>query len=126
MGFVPNRRTHDAIAEIHHLTSGTRNYHWVLEADIAACFDEIGHTPRLDRIRRRSKDKRVCNLVKAFLKAGVITTTGDRERYSEPLTVHCDRIAACHYGCRRPSCGRSPGLCGPKRSPTAGRRGASV
>src|SRR6266540_1421641 len=20
------------------------------------------------------------------------------ERYSEPLTVHCDRIAACHYG----------------------------
>src|SRR6266540_1383255 len=79
MGFVPNRRTHDAIAEIHHLTSGTRNYHWVLEADIAACFDEIGHTPLLDRIRRRIKDKRVCNLVKAFLKAGVMTTTGDRE-----------------------------------------------
>ncbi len=78
-GFRPNRRTHDAIAEIHHLTSGTRNYHWVLEADIAACFDEIGHTPLLDRIRRRIKDKRVCNLVKAFLKAGVMTTTGDRE-----------------------------------------------
>src|SRR6266511_1114499 len=68
-------------------TYGTRNYHWVLEADIAACFDEIGHTPLLDRIRRRIKDKRVCNLVKAFLKAGVMTTTGDRERYSEPLTV---------------------------------------
>jgi RNA-directed DNA polymerase len=78
-GFRPNRRAHDAIAEIHHLTSGTRNYHWVLEADIAACFDEIGHTPLLDRIRRRIKDKRVCNLVKAFLKAGVMTTTGNRE-----------------------------------------------
>src|SRR6266542_3124311 len=61
------------------MTSGTRNYHWVLEADIAACFDEIGHTPLLDRIRRRIKDKRVCNLVQAFLKAGVMTTTGDRE-----------------------------------------------
>jgi RNA-directed DNA polymerase len=50
-----------------------------LEADIAACFDEIGHTPLLDRIRRRIKDKRVCALVKAFLKSGVMTDTGNRE-----------------------------------------------
>jgi RNA-directed DNA polymerase len=78
-GFRPNRRTHDAIAEIHYLASHPRNYQWVLEADIAACFDEIGHTPLLDRVRRRIKDKRVCALVKAFLKAGVMTATGDRE-----------------------------------------------
>jgi RNA-directed DNA polymerase len=78
-GFRPNRRAHDAIAEIHYLASETRNYHWALEADIAACFDEIGHTPLLDRVRRRIKDKRVGNLVKAFLKSGVMTTTGNRE-----------------------------------------------
>jgi RNA-directed DNA polymerase len=78
-GFRPNRRTHDAIAEIHHLASEPSNYHWVLEADIAACFDEIGHTPLLDRVRARIKDKRVCALVRAFLKAGVMTTVGDRE-----------------------------------------------
>jgi RNA-directed DNA polymerase len=78
-GFRPNRRTHDAIAEVHYLASHPRNYQWVLEADIAACFDEIGHTPLLDRVRRRIKDKRVCALVKAFLKAGVMTATGDRE-----------------------------------------------
>jgi len=78
-GFRPNRRTHDAIAEIHHFTSEPVNYRWVLEADIAACFDEIGHTPLLDRIRHRIKDKRVCALVKAFLKSGVMTATGDRE-----------------------------------------------
>ena len=78
-GFRPNRRTHDAIAEIHLLASGTSTYHWVLEADIAACFDEIGHTPLLGRVRRRIKDKRVCALVKAFLKAGVMTAAGDRE-----------------------------------------------
>jgi RNA-directed DNA polymerase len=78
-GFRPNRRTHDAVAEIHHLASEPINYHWVLEADIAACFDEIGHTPLLDRMRRRIKDKRVCALVKAFLKSGVMTTIGDRE-----------------------------------------------
>jgi RNA-directed DNA polymerase len=78
-GFRPNRRTHDAIAEIHHFASRPREYHWVLEADIAACFDEIGHTPLLERVRRRIKDKHVCVLVKAFLKAGILTDRGDRE-----------------------------------------------
>jgi RNA-directed DNA polymerase len=78
-GFRPNRRTHDAVAEIHYLASESRNYRWVLEADIAACFDEIGHTPLLDRLRARIKDKRVCALVKAFLKAGILTELGDRE-----------------------------------------------
>jgi len=38
-GFRPNRRAHDAIAEIHYLASRPRNYEWVLEADIRACLD---------------------------------------------------------------------------------------
>src|SRR5258708_23830910 len=78
-GFRPNRRAHDAIAEIHHLTSRPSNYHWVLEADIKACFDEISHMALMDRLRARIKDKRVCALVKAFLKSGVLTELGDRE-----------------------------------------------
>jgi RNA-directed DNA polymerase len=51
----------------------------VLEADIQACFDEIGHTPLLARMRHRIKDKRVLGLVKAFLKSGVMTAFGGRE-----------------------------------------------
>ena len=43
-GFRPKRRAQDAIAEIHHVASPTRNYEWVFEADITACFDEIDHT----------------------------------------------------------------------------------
>jgi len=78
-GFRPIRRPHDAIAEIHHLASAPRNYHWVLECDIRACFDEISHTALVDRLRVRIKDKRVCGLVKAFLKSGVLTELGDRE-----------------------------------------------
>jgi RNA-directed DNA polymerase len=78
-GFRPIRRPHDAIAEIHHLASGNRNYHWVLECDIRACFDEISHTALVDRLRVRVKDKRVCGLVKAFLKSGILTELGDRE-----------------------------------------------
>lgn len=78
-GFRPNRRAQDAIAEIHHLASGTRKYHWVLEADIKACFDEISHTALMARLRARIKDKRICALVKAFLKSGIMTKAGDRE-----------------------------------------------
>jgi RNA-directed DNA polymerase len=48
-GFRPNRRAHDAIAEIHHFTS--KSYQWVLEADIEACFDMIDHTALMDRLR---------------------------------------------------------------------------
>jgi len=76
-GFRPKRRAQDAIAEVQHMT--TRGYTWVLEADIQACFDEIDHVALMGRVRRRIKDKRVLALVRAFLKAGVLTDAGDRE-----------------------------------------------
>ena len=73
-GFRPRRRAQDAIAEIHHFV--TLGYHWVFEADIEACFDRIDHSALLQRIRGRVGDKRVLALVKAFLKAGVLTEDG--------------------------------------------------
>jgi RNA-directed DNA polymerase len=73
-GFRPKRRAQDAIAEIHFL--GSRTYEWVFEADITACFDEIDHTALMGRVRRRIGDKRVLGLVKAFLRAGVLTEDG--------------------------------------------------
>jgi RNA-directed DNA polymerase len=76
-GFRPNRRAQDAIAEIH--LFGTNKYEWVLEADIKACFDEISHTALMDRFRARIKDKRICSLVKAFLKSGIFTELGGKE-----------------------------------------------
>ncbi|MGW1659430.1 group II intron reverse transcriptase/maturase, partial [Streptomyces atratus] len=69
-GFRPKRRAHDAVAEVRHLTS--RSYEWIVEGDIAACFDEISHPALMDRVRRRIGDKRVLALVKAFLKAGIL------------------------------------------------------
>lgn len=80
-GFRPERRAQDAIAEIHHFT--TQHYEWVFEADIEACFDSIDHTALLDRIRRRVKDKRVLTLIKAFLKAGILSEDGiDRDTHT--------------------------------------------
>jgi RNA-directed DNA polymerase len=52
----------------------------VVDADITACFDTIGHAALLDRVRRRVGDRRILALVKAFLKAGLLGTEGvDRE-----------------------------------------------
>jgi RNA-directed DNA polymerase len=73
-GFRPNRRAHDAVAETRFLAS--KSYEWVLEGDITACFDEISHSALMDRVRARVADKRVLALVKAFLKAGILTERG--------------------------------------------------
>jgi len=74
-GFRPKRRAQDAIAEIHFY--GTKGYRWVLDADIEAAFDNCSHSAVMDRVRARVKDKRVLALVKAFLKAGVLTELGE-------------------------------------------------
>jgi RNA-directed DNA polymerase len=74
-GFRPGRRAQDAIAEIHYFTS--RSYEWIVEGDIKACFDEIAHTPLLMRVRDRIGDKRVLDLVKAFLKSGILGEDGE-------------------------------------------------
>jgi len=86
-GFRPNRRAHDAIAEIQHL--GTHGYRWVLDADIEACFDQISHSSLLARVRSRIKDKRVVALVKAFLKAGIMTDSG---RFQDTNTRGQERL----------------------------------
>jgi len=77
-GFRPMRRAHDAVAEIQRF--GTKGYRWVLDADIEACFDTISHPALMDRVRARVKDKRVLALVKAFLKAGILTEAGQTEQ----------------------------------------------
>ena len=67
----PGRHRRDPPPRITH-----RNYEWVFEADITACFDEIDHTALMGRVRRRIGDKRVLGRVKAFLRAGILTEEG--------------------------------------------------
>ena len=71
-GFRPGRRAHDAVAEVRYLASRPREYSWIVEGDITACFDEISHPALMDRVRRRIADRRVLGLVKSFLTAGVL------------------------------------------------------
>src|SRR5215218_6214502 len=51
----------------------------IFEAGIEACFDMIDNTALMGLVRRRIADRRMLGLVKAFLKAGVLTAAGDRE-----------------------------------------------
>lgn len=69
-GFRPNRRAHDAVAEVRHYAANS--YEWVVEGDIKACFDEISHSALMARVRERIGDNRVLALVKAFLKSGIL------------------------------------------------------
>lgn len=48
-------------------------YQWAIEGDIKSCFDEIDHHSVMTRLRRRVGDVKVNRLVRAFLKAGVLT-----------------------------------------------------
>jgi RNA-directed DNA polymerase len=73
-GFRPGRRAHDAIAET--VMFVNNKYEWVVEGDITACFDEISHPALMERVRARIGDKRVLELVKAFLKAGILGEDG--------------------------------------------------
>jgi RNA-directed DNA polymerase len=43
---------------------------------VPTSFDEISHPALMDRVRARVGDKRVLALVKAFLKAGILTERG--------------------------------------------------
>ena len=57
-GFRPNRRAQDAIAEIHQLSSGRSDYHWVFGGRRTAGFDEISHTALMDRLRAQISGSR--------------------------------------------------------------------
>src|SRR5207249_2201634 len=53
-----------------------RNYELGTETRIAACVDGIDHTALMGRVRRRIGDKRLVGLVKAFVRAGILTEEG--------------------------------------------------
>ena len=48
----------------------------------------------MDRVRRRIKDKRLCALVKAFLKAGVLTDLGRSGGVTDRNPTRRDPLAA--------------------------------
>jgi RNA-directed DNA polymerase len=66
-GFRPGRSAHDAIEAI--FTSIHTQAKFVLDADIAKCFDRINHTALLAKLQTFPKLRRV---IKVWLKAGIM------------------------------------------------------
>jgi len=67
-GFRPGRSAHDAIKAIYGAIS--QKAKWVLDADIAKCFDRINHEALLAKINTSPTLRRQ---IKAWLKAGVMS-----------------------------------------------------
>jgi len=71
-GFRPMRDTSMALERINFLTYHT-GFHWIVEGDISKCFDHIDHAILLKRLYHMGvRDRRVLQIVKAMLKAGVM------------------------------------------------------
>lgn len=71
-GFRPMRDTAMALERIVSNTHDT-GYHWIVEGDISKCFDCIDHRILLKRLYHMGiKDRRVLQIIKAMLEAGVM------------------------------------------------------
>jgi RNA-directed DNA polymerase len=73
-GFRPGRGCHDAIGTIFNVACGNHTRRWILDADLEAAFDRIGHDYLLGKLGGfPARDQ-----IREWLKAGVV----DRGRYT--------------------------------------------
>lgn len=69
-GFRPNRSAHDAMEEV--LDNLNEGYEWVVDLDIEKYFDTVNHDKLISILREKVKDKVALNLIRKFLKAGIM------------------------------------------------------
>jgi group II intron reverse transcriptase/maturase len=69
-GFRPRKAAHDALQVL--LDEAWKGRRWVVETDIASCFEAIGHDRLLQAVEERICDRQVLKLLRALLRAGVL------------------------------------------------------
>jgi RNA-directed DNA polymerase len=69
-GFRPRRSQHDALQVL--IDQSWKRRRWVLETDIADCFEAIPHSGLMSAIEERVSDRRLLKLLRAMLRAGVM------------------------------------------------------
>ncbi len=69
-GFRPQRSAHDALQVL--IDEAWDGRRWVVETDIASCFEEIPHSGLMQAIEERIVDRHILKLVRALLRAGVM------------------------------------------------------
>ena len=74
-GYRPNRSAKEAVADLtFNLQYG--KYGYIVEADIQGFFDHMDHDWLLDMLALRIDDKAFLNLIRKWLKAGILETDG--------------------------------------------------
>lgn len=69
-GFRPGRGCRDALRRVEQLLHAGN--HWVVDADLQSYFDTIPHEPLMARVEEKIADGRVLELLRAYLKQGVL------------------------------------------------------
>jgi len=69
-GFRPKKAAHDALQVL--LEEAFRGRRWVVETDIASCFEAIPHERLMAAIEERISDRHLLKLLRALLRAGVL------------------------------------------------------
>jgi group II intron reverse transcriptase/maturase len=69
-GFRPKRSAHDALQML--IDESWRGRRWVVETDIANCFEAIPHSGLLQAVEERVCDRAVLGLLRGMLRAGVM------------------------------------------------------
>jgi RNA-directed DNA polymerase len=69
-GFRPNRSAHQAIAQAAAYVQ--EGYNWVVDIDLKNFFDEINHDRLMSRLSKVIADKKVLDLIRSYLKAGLM------------------------------------------------------
>jgi len=69
-GFRPQRGAHDALQVV--IDEAWDGRRWVVETDIASCFEEIPWDPLMEAIEERIVDRHLLKLVRGLLRAGVM------------------------------------------------------
>jgi group II intron reverse transcriptase/maturase len=70
-GFRPRRAAHDALQVL--IDESWRGRRWVVETDIANCFEAIPHQKLMQAVQERVCDQAVLRLLRAMLRAGVMS-----------------------------------------------------
>jgi group II intron reverse transcriptase/maturase len=69
-GFRPRRSPHDALQVL--IDESWRGRRWVVETDIANCFEAIPHSGLMQAVEERVCDRAVLDLLRGMLRAGVM------------------------------------------------------
>jgi RNA-directed DNA polymerase len=69
-GFRPKKSQHDALQVL--VDESWRGRRWLVESDVANCFEAIPHSGLMTAIEERIVDRQILKLVRALLRAGVM------------------------------------------------------